>query len=182
LKTKPDSFQNPHSLRNRCKRLLWNTVWQFLKLTPPRIGWPLRKPILRLFGAKIGKSWLHGSVRIWDPGRLVIGDHCYIDRDVFLYNPWPITLEDRVIISFGALLCTPSHDITHPSLPLIGKPIQIESDVWVACESFVGNGVTVHEGAVVGARSVVVKPVDPWTIVGGNPAKFLKDRKVLGAE
>lgn len=47
---------------------------------------------------------------------------------------------------------------------------------WVAAEAFVGPGVIIGEGAVVGARAAVFKDVAPWTVVGGNPAKYIKDR------
>ena len=63
-------------------------------------------------------------------------------------------------------------------LPLLTKPIIIGNHVWVASEAFVGMGVTVGEGAVVGARACVFKNVDPWTIVGGNPSAVIK-RRVL---
>lgn len=46
----------------------------------------------------------------------------------------------------------------------------------MAAEAFIGPGVTIGEGAVVGARGCVFKDVDPWTVVGGNPAKFIKKR------
>ena len=60
--------------------------------------------------------------------------------------------------------------------PLITASITIHSFAWVAADAFVGMGVTIGEGAVVGARAVVFKDVEPWTIVGGNPAKDLKKR------
>ena len=49
---------------------------------------------------------------------------------------------------------------------------------WVAAWAFVGMGVTIGEGAVVGACAVVFKNVEPWTVVGGNPAKFIKKRVI----
>ena len=49
---------------------------------------------------------------------------------------------------------------------------------WVCAEVFVGQGATVGEGAVCAARAVVIKDVEPWTMVGGNPAKFIKKRKI----
>ena len=59
-----------------------------------------------------------------------------------------------------------------------GKPIVIEDRAWVAAEAFVGPGVTIGEGAVVGARGCVFKDVEPWTVVGGNPARFIKQRTI----
>ena len=52
----------------------------------------------------------------------------------------------------------------------------IRCKVWVAAEAFIGMGVIIGEGAVVGARACVFKNVEPWTVVGGNPAKFIKKR------
>ena len=60
------------------------------------------------------------------------------------------------------------------------RPITISKFAWVAAEAFVGPGVTIGEGAVVGARAAVFKDVDPWTVVGGNPAKFIKKREIKG--
>ena len=63
-------------------------------------------------------------------------------------------------------------------MPLTTAPIVIESQVWVCAAAFVAPGVTVGEGAVVGARACVIKDVEPWTVVSGNPAIFIRQRKV----
>jgi putative colanic acid biosynthesis acetyltransferase WcaF len=55
-------------------------------------------------------------------------------------------------------------------MPLIVAPIMIEPYAWVAADVFVGPGVTVGEGAVVGARSTLIQDVAPWTVVAGSPA------------
>ena len=55
---------------------------------------------------------------------------------------------------------------------------QVEDQAWVAAQAFVGMGVTVGRGAVVGARSAVFRDVAPWTVVGGNPAQFIKQRTI----
>lgn len=176
--TNPASFKNPHSVGNRIYRLIWNVVATLLALTPPRLGWPLRKGVLRMFGAKIGDSWLHSRVRIWAPSRLKIGDHSYIDSGVYLYNPWEIEIGDRVIISFDTLICTPSHDFRQPSMPLIGKPIRMHNDIWVAANCIVGPGVELSEGVVLGAGTALFKSAMPWTIYVGNPAQIVGDRKI----
>ena len=71
---------------------------------------------------------------------------------------------------------------THSSILAcrIQKPIIIGDRAWVAAEAFIGPGVTVGEGAVVGARAAVFKDVEPWTVVGGNPARVIKTRTIKG--
>ena len=98
--------------------------------------------------------------------------------DVDCYNVDVIHIGANTTISQGVFLCTASHDITNSLNPLITAPIVIEDQAWVAADAFVGMGVTVGQGAVVGARAAVFKDVEPWTVVGGNPAKFIKKRIV----
>jgi putative colanic acid biosynthesis acetyltransferase WcaF len=61
-------------------------------------------------------------------------------------------------------------------MPLFYQPIKIGSQSWIAAGAFISPGVVVGEGAVVGAFSVATKDVAPWTVVAGNPAKFIKNR------
>ena len=130
-----------------------------------------------MFGAKIGKgSKINASVKIWAPWNLEIGEYTAIGAGANCYNPGKIVLGSKVVISQSAYLCTASHDITNPRNPLITTSINIYSFAWVAAEAFVGMGVIIGEGAVVGARAAVFKNVEPWTVVGGNPAKFIKKR------
>jgi putative colanic acid biosynthesis acetyltransferase WcaF len=81
------------------------------------------------------------------------------------------------MISQEAYLCAGTHDHTDPALPLLTPPVLLGPDSWVCARAFIGPGVTVGAGAVVAACGVVVKDVEPWTIVGGNPAKFIKRRE-----
>jgi putative colanic acid biosynthesis acetyltransferase WcaF len=67
-------------------------------------------------------------------------------------------------------------------MPLLKPPIEIGDMAWICADAFVGPGVTVGEGAVVGARAVVVKNVEPWTIVVGNPAKAVGRRTLRSEE
>ena len=61
-------------------------------------------------------------------------------------------------------------------MPLLRPPITIEDDVWLAADSFVGPNVIIHEGAILGARGVAMKSLDPWTIYSGNPAVIIRTR------
>jgi len=170
-------FQSPHRLSNKIGRLVWAVMFHaFYKWTPPRLGMPVRRLILKSFGARIGASWIHPSTKIWAPWMLQMGNDSYVDRDCFLYNTYPIEIGDRVIISFGSVLCTVSHDYTTPTYPLVGSRITIQQDCWIMAETFICPGVSIHNGAVVGARAVVTRDVAKYVLVAGNPAKMIKER------
>ena len=93
-----------------------------------------------------------------------------------IYNKDKIVIGNDSVISQGCFLCTAGHDTGSLMLPLTTAPITISNNVWIAADAFVGMGVTIGEGAIVGARAAVFEDVEPWTIVGGNPAKFIKKR------
>ena len=101
-----------------------------------------------------------------------------IGPDTIIYNVDVITIKDGATISQYAYLCTASHDISDPNHHLITAPITICENAWVAADAFIGMGVTVGKGTVVGARAAVFKDVEPWTVVGGNPAKVIKKREI----
>jgi len=133
--------------------------------------------LLRLFGAQIGEGvTIHASARVWAPWNLEMGEYSCIGEHVDCYSAARVTLETWSMVSQYSYLCTASHDYEIGNLPGIQKPIVIAAYAWVAADAYVGPGVTVEEGAVVGARSSVYKNVPAWTVVGGNPAKFIRDR------
>lgn len=88
----------------------------------------------------------------------------------------------RIVIGAGAVvsqysyLCAATHDLDVPGLPLAAAPIIVGPKAWVAADVFVGPGVAIGEGAVVGARSTVLENVAPWTIVAGYPARLIRPR------
>jgi len=91
-----------------------------------------------------------------------------------------IKLGDRVIVSQGAYLATGTHEVETGAFELIVQPISVGSRVWIAARAFILPGISIGEGAVVAAQAVVTRNVDSWTIVAGNPARFLKDRPWRG--
>ena len=105
-------------------------------------------------------------------------DYSCLASDVDCYNVAPITIGEQATVSQGAYLCTASHDITDPKNHLVTAPIVVESQAWIGAKAYVAMGVTIGEGAVVGATASVYKDVEPWTVVGGNPAKFIKKRVI----
>jgi len=175
-----DPFTQPSfSLYNRMLRGVWGIVWLLLFRPSPRPFHAWRRMLLRLFGARLGKCVnVHAGVKIWAPWMLSIGNHVGIAGGVTLYNMAPMTIGDYCVVSQGAHLCGGSHDIDSSNFQLVAKPITLEKNVWVCAEAFVGPGVTVAEGCVLGARAVVVKSItDPWSVWAGNPAVMKRMRK-----
>ena len=173
-------YKNNLSIKNKLGRLIWTICyWILFRPFPTRIFSKWRCILLRLFGAKIGKNnTIYPSAKVWAPWNLIIGNNSCISNGVNLYNPGKIVIGDNVVISEKAFICTPSHDITDKNFPLITTQIEIKNNSWVAAEAFVGPGVAIGEGAVIGARAAVFKDVEPWSVVGGNPAVFLKKRVI----
>jgi putative colanic acid biosynthesis acetyltransferase WcaF len=130
---------------------------------------------LRLFGASIGKgAHPYPSARIWAPWNLTMMEGSCLGDHVDCYSVDQVTLEPYATVSQYSFLCTASHDYTNPAMPLVTAPIRIGQRAWVAADVFIGPGVTIGEGAVVGARASVFRNVDPRTVVGGNPARIIK--------
>lgn len=178
--TRPGSYVSKHSLKNKIARRVWALVYIFLFRPSPLIFQAWRKLLLTMFGANLGKVWIHPHVRIWAPWLLVAGDDVYFDRDVNIYNVYEVHIGSRVVISSAATLCTPSHDYEDPSYALCGSPIIIRDDCWICSEAFILPGVEIGAGSVVGARALVSRNVEPWVIVAGNPAKVIKKRIMKG--
>jgi len=159
------------------QRVLWMIVGKPLFRWSPRplFGW--RRFILRAFGATVGTGVnIYSSATIYFPWNLTIGDWSSIGEEAMIYNLGPITIGEQVTVSQQAHLCAGTHDHTDPAMPLLKPPITIEDQAWICADAFVGSNVTVGEGAIVGARAVAVKDVPEWTIVGGNPARSIKQR------
>ena len=75
-------------------------------------------------------------------------------------------------------IITGDHDICSLNFDLKESSIRIQDNCWIATGAMILSGVTVGEGAVVAAGAVVTKDVEPWTVVAGNPAKFIKKREL----
>lgn len=165
----------------KVRRLIWSSVWFFLFKPTPR--WALnhwRIFLLKLFGAKIGRgSRVLPSCFVWAPWNLEMGEYSALADDVECYAMDKIIIGDRVTVSQRVFLCTGSHDISSLRLPLVTKSIHIENFAWICAEAYIGPGCNIGEGAVVAARAVVIKSVDKWNIVAGNPAVPIKQRIIV---
>jgi putative colanic acid biosynthesis acetyltransferase WcaF len=167
------------TLGDRLYRACWNLVAALLFRPSPRPLHAWRAFLLRLFGAEIGPHvHVYPGVRIWSPRNLRIEGHVGVGDGAILYNMGPLTIGRRATISQGAHLCGGSHDVDDPTFQLIAGPITIGAHAWICADAFVAMNVSVAEGAVVGARSVVTRSLaEPWTVYAGHPARALRARR-----
>ena len=165
----------------KLKRVVWNVAATLLFrpfITPVFRRW--RILVLRMFGARV--AWdanVYASVKVWAPWMLRMGHRACLGPDVICYNQDWVVLEDDAIVSQYSYLCTAGHDTNHANTAdsgLITAPIVLRRGAWIGSRAFIGMGVEVGEGAVVGATASVYKNVEPWVVVGGNPAKVIKRR------
>jgi maltose O-acetyltransferase len=154
------------------------------RLIPDNVGIRLRVQVLRATGWDIGpRTLLAGTPRFRGSGR--IQDRLHIGADnlinvgcVFELHD-EINIAERVSLGHEILFLTTSHRIGPTSRRAgasVRAPIVVESGVWVGARSVLLPGVTVGEGAVIAAGSIVSKDVKPQTLVGGAPAEVLVKR------
>lgn len=171
------------SFLHRVRRAIWNVVWLLLASWTPAPMHNWRRVLLRIFGAQLSDTCgIYGSVRIWDPRNLEMGEYSFIGPRVNCYSMAKIKMGAYSLVSQGAHLCTGTHDINDQKFQLKAVPIVIGDKAWVAADAFVGPGVTIGDGAVLGARGVTFSDLAPWTVYVGNPAKAIKKRKLRAAD
>ena len=173
----PRDCPSPHSFGNRLARLLWGVVWAMLFRISPKPFHSWRLLLLRVFGARIASTAkVFPSARIWAPWNLVVEQYATLSSEVDCYNVTGIKIGAHATVSQRAFLCTATHDVSDPHMRLVAAPIDVADQAWVCAGAFVGPGVTIAQGAVIGAMAVVTKDVSSWTIVAGNPAKVIGKR------
>ena len=158
----------------QCKFLLV----EFLNVSYLLIPNPLRNWYLRLFGIRIGggKSCIHRGCKFFHVGKMSVGQNTVINFGCYLDNRRGIYIGNNVGIAHNTKIYTLGHDLNDPKCSTKGAPVDIGDDVFIFSNALVMPGVTIGEGAIVLAGSVVTKDVEPWSIVGGNPAKKIRER------
>jgi putative colanic acid biosynthesis acetyltransferase WcaF len=174
------TYSHSFSLKNKMARLVWNISCLILfRPFGSRLFKKWRVLVLKCFGAKIEwSSHIYSSVKIWAPWNLEIGVNSSLGPQVDCYNQGKVSIGANTVISQKTYLCASTHDYTKRDFPLVLKPIQIGNGVWIAAGAFIGPQVRIGDYAVIAACAVVIKNVDANTIVGGNPAKFIKTRNL----
>jgi len=162
--------------------LLKQALWYFINATVLKSAMPfssVRKRWLKLFGAQIGKGVVikpHVSVKY--PWNLEIGDYSWIGEHVWIDNLDTVRIGSNVCISQGAFILSGNHNYKKPGFDLMVKPIAIENGAWIGARSIVCQGIIVGEHAVLQVNSVATSDLNAYGIYQGNPAVYIKQRKL----
>ena len=124
-------------------------------------------------------SIIYWRCRFLNPKGVHIGQHSIVGNDAFLDGRKGLFIGNNVNIAGDVRIYTMEHDVNSPSFEGIGSPVHIKDLVYIGSRVTILTGVEIGEGAVVSSGAVVTKSVPPWTIVGGVPAKFIKNRPVV---
>ncbi len=136
-----------------------------------------RRFFYRLAGMKIGKgSTIHMAASIYSAGGIAIGYDSIIGEWAVLDGREKLTIGNHVDIATGVMIYNSEHDVNDPKFSAISAPVEIGDYVFIGPRAIILPGVKIGNGAVVGAGAVVTKDVEPFTIVGGVPAKLIKER------
>lgn len=151
---------------------------QLLNFTSNVVPNPLRRYYLRLYGFRLGEnSVIHRGCKYFHVGKLSIGKNTVINFGCYIDNRRGVSIGNNVGIAHNTKIYTLGHNINSELFETKGAPVCIKDNCFVFSNTLIMPGVTIGEGAVVLAGSVVTKDVDPWTVVGGNPAKFVRKRE-----
>lgn len=156
-----------------------NIIHVFIFILPPVLRPPFWKLILGGYSKQI---FIDSNVYFRYPSTIYLGQDVSINRGCEFYTSWYDRKVTKIIIGHNVRLgptvkfFAAGHKVEDINLADNSASIEINDHVWIGGNSTILQGVTIGEGAIVAAGSVVVKNVAPYTIVGGIPAKYLKDR------
>ncbi|MEL0644033.1 putative colanic acid biosynthesis acetyltransferase [Olleya sp. Ti.3.14] len=170
---------DPFSLKTKLKVKLWQIINKTFFKYSPFFCRKYRVWLIRLFGADV--DWtcsLDRHAIIDHPWNLKMGPLSSLKANSWTYCLDKITIGEKCCISKHVFLLTGSHKLNSLNFDLITMPIVIKDCVWLSTRANILPGVTINDFAVIGANSVVTKSVAAFTIVGGNPAKFIKQREI----
>lgn len=172
-------YKTPKGFRGRSAFIvqLWRFVYVIFFRHSPQVMYGWRRFLLRSFGATIGKGVIiRPSAQITYPWKLTLGDYCWIGDEVVLYSLGIITVRSNAVVSQRSYLCTGTHDYNSENFDIESHTIVIGEKCWIATDVYVGPGVSIGNGTIVGARSSVFKDLPAGKVCIGSPAVIIKDR------
>jgi len=137
----------------------------------------VRNFFYRLSGIKIGPgSTIHMWANFFNPKGIEIGEDTIIGDHAFLDGRAPLKIGSHVDIASYVLIYNSQHDVDSDDFHALEEPVIIEDYVFIGPRAIIQPGVTIKKGAIVAAGAVVAKDVEAFAVVGGVPAKFIKER------
>lgn len=171
---------DPFPVKTKIKSRIWKMVNRTFFRYSPYFARKYRVGLVRLFGGQIHWSCsLNRLSKIDHPWNLKMGEKSSISEYSWVYCLDKIEIGANCCISKDVYLLSGSHNINSSNFDLITKPIFIGDGVWLAVRSVVLPGITIGSYSVVASSSVVIKDVEENSIIGGNPAKIIKYRKII---
>ncbi|MER7796461.1 putative colanic acid biosynthesis acetyltransferase [Microbacterium sp. NPDC096154] len=158
--------------------LWWLAKLAFIQSPFP---WPMRfkSGLLRAFGASVGvRLYIRPRVNIHFPWKLDVGNDVWIGEGTTILNLEKVTIEHDVALAHEVYIAAAGHDVRDPRFSYANAPVRISTGSWIATRAYVGPGVHIGKGAVVGACACVTKDVPAESIVVGVPARVI-GRRVL---
>jgi acetyltransferase-like isoleucine patch superfamily enzyme len=144
-----------------------------------RVRWLWCKIVVKSIGSNV---YISRNIDIRGPRRIRIGNNCVINKKVLLdgrssnKEGGNISIGNNVDIAQDVQIWTEEHDITSTNHCLKSGSVKIEDYVWIASRATILPGITIGQGAVVASCALVTKDVEPYTVVGGVPAKKISNR------
>ena len=136
-----------------------------------------RRLVYRLFGVRIGRgSIIHWQTRFFQPSGIEIGEYCNIGNGAFLDGRRGLKIGNCVATGSEVMIYTLQHDIDSPTFEVAGGPVEIGDYVYIGPRAIILPNVRIGRGAVVGAGAVVTQDVPEYAVVGGVPARFIRER------
>jgi putative colanic acid biosynthesis acetyltransferase WcaF len=181
LETDLSSYSNTnfHHGRSVIIRLTWMLVSRLFFQTNLPYPSSLKKALLRLFGAKVGKGVvIKQNLNLKHPWRLEVGDYTWIGEHVWIDNLVLVKIGSNCCISQGAFLLTGNHNYKSVKFDLMTSEINIENGVWIGAKSIVGPGVTCSSHSILVVGSATFNNMNAYSIYQGNPAQFKRTRKI----
>jgi maltose O-acetyltransferase len=170
-------------MKDRIRRkLLQQTYNVLLRPLPLGAGKRIRGAWLRAFAREFGPgAWVGAGVWVSGVSQLAMGPRASVSRGATVDARGGVTIGSDSMVGVEAMVITHTHVSDRVDVPMkhqgmYSAPVTIGADVWIGARSIVLPGVTIGDGAIVGAGSVVTKPVPPMTVVAGAPARPIRTR------
>ena len=172
----------PHTAQRAVRRVwvLWQGLVLFAITLVGRVPChAFRRFMYRyVFGVGLGAgSVVHWGTRFFRPSGVTIGSYCNIGNDAFLDGRSGLTIGNCVATGAEVMIYTQQHDVDSRDFALEGAPVVIEDFVYLGPRVIILPGVRIGKGAVVAAGAVVTRNVEAYTVVGGVPATFIRERR-----